>query len=258
MAMLPVPAGQRPALLQSFKEHVRDSRLGDYLRQARATVLPKYRRDAIDNHGLRLLLSFTLKEDANCIDVGAYRGGVLAEMLRVAPRGRHIAYEPLPFMYEHLRRSFPDVDIRHAAVSNQTDERSFTCVKSTPGHSGFSQRYFSQAQGLETITVRTVTLDQDLPADYAPALIKIDVEGAERLVLEGALATLTRYRPIVVFEHGKGAADYYDTRPEQIYALLHDAVGLRIFDMDGNGPYTLQQFQETFASNEHWNFVALP
>lgn len=258
MTTLPASTEQEPALHPSLKERLRDTRLGGYLRQARAAVLPKYRRDAIDNRNLNLLLSFALAEDANCIDVGAYRGGIFAEMLRVAPRGKHIAYEPLPSMYAYLREHFPGADIRHAAVCDQAGERSFTFVKHTPGHSGFSQRYFSQKQGIETITVRTVTLDQDLPAHYVPALLKIDVEGAERLVLEGALTTLTRYKPIVVFEHGRRAADYYDTRPEQIYALLHDTVGLRIFDMDGNGPYTLRRFQDIFDSNAYWNFVARP
>jgi FkbM family methyltransferase len=258
MTTPPALTEQGPALHPSLKERIRDTRFGGYLRQARAAVLPKYKRDAIDNRNLSLLLSFALAEDANCIDVGAYRGVILAEMLRAAPRGKHIAYEPLPNMYEYLCQHFPGADIRHAAVCNQAGERSFTHLKRTPGHSGFSQRYFSQRQGVETIRVRAVTLDQDLPADYVPALLKIDVEGAERLVLEGALTTLTRYKPIVVFEHGRRAADYYDTRPEQIYALLHDTVGLRIFDMDGDWPYTLRRFQDTFASNKHWNFVARP
>ncbi len=108
------------------------------------------------------------------------------------------------------------------------------------------------------MTVWTETLDGTLPAGYVPALIKIDVEGAERLVIEGAIETISKYKPIVVFEHGKVAADYYDTQPSHIYELLHDEAGLRIFDLDGNGPFTFGQFEETIARGDHWNYVARP
>ena len=89
-----------------------------------------------------------------------------------------------------------------------------------------------------------------------PSFIKIDVEGAERLVLEGAMHTISRYQPTVVFEHGRGAANHYDTGPEQIFALLSGQAGLRIFDLDGRGPYTEADLVETFDRGLSWNFLA--
>jgi len=228
----------------------------NHLRKLRATLHPTYRREYIDSQNLRLLMTFALAEDANCIDVGAHIGTVLTEMLRVSPRGKHIAYEPLPSFYKYLVEHFPSVDIRQLAVSNEEGERSFAYLKRLPGRSGFHERSFSGSQQIEKINVRTATLDSSLPENYIPSLIKIDVEGAERLVLEGAVNTISKYKPIVVFEHGKEGAVHYDTQPGQIYELLHDRAGLRIFDMDGDGPYTLGQFEETFARNDHWNFVA--
>jgi len=228
----------------------------DQLRKLRAALHPTYRREYVDSQNLRLLLTFTLAEDANCIDIGAHAGSLLEEIIRLSPRGKHIAYEPLPHFYQSLVERFPSVDVRQVALSNEEGERSFLYLKSTPGRSGFHGRSFSSSQPTEKIRVRTETLDKSLPEDFIPSLIKIDVEGAERLVLEGAINTISKYKPIVVFEHGKGGADYYNTQPQQIYELLHSYAGLRIFDMDGNGPYTLSQFEETFARNDHWNFVA--
>ena len=75
-----------------------------------------------------------------------------------------------------------------------------------------------------------------------PALIKIDVEGAELQVLEGAKRTITQHKPTVIFEHGASTAAYYGTLPSAIFKLLSDA-GLRIFDIDGNGPYPLEDFE---------------
>ncbi len=74
-------------------------------------------------------------------------------------------------------------------------------------------------------------------------MIKIDVEGAEREVLEGAIETIVRYKPTVVFEHGKGAAPHYATGPRDVYALLCAQAGLRIFDLDGQGPFDLAEFE---------------
>ncbi len=234
-------------------------RLGidDQLRSVCAPLNASLRRDRIDNQNLRLLLTFALTEDSNCIDIGAHKGAALAEMLRVAPYGKHIAYEPLPLLHKYLVDHFPSVDVRLAAVSNEEGETSFTYVKNLPTHSGLRERSYPVKPRVVKMTVRMETLDGSLPAGYVPALIKMDVEGAERLVLEGAIETISKCKPIVVFEHGR-AADYYDTQPCHIYKLLHDEAGLRLFDMDGNGPYTLGRFEETYARADRWNFVARP
>jgi FkbM family methyltransferase len=217
------------------------------------------KRDSIDNQNLRLLMTFALAEDANCIDIGAHKGAVLSEMLRVAPRGKHIAYEPLPFLHEYLVDHFPTVDVRLAAVSNEQGETDFTYVKNLPTMSGLRERsYYPMRPQFEKMPVRMETLDGSLPAGYIPALIKIDVEGAERLVIEGAIQTISKCRPIVVFECGMGSSERYDTKPCQIYQLLHDEACLRIFDLDGNGPYTFDQFEESFVRCERWNYVARP
>jgi FkbM family methyltransferase len=246
-------------MLQHMAENMA-TRLGidDQARWLRNTLYPAYRRNHIDNLHLRLLLTFTLKDNSNCIDVGAYRGEELAEMVRIAPRGTHIAYEPLPFMYTYLVQKFPTVHVRNAALSNEEGESDFAYFRHKPGHSGFSERAYAYQSQIETIPVQTETLDKSLPTDYAPDFIKIDVEGAERLVIEGAIQTISRYRPLVAFEHGKGGAEYYDTQPRHVYNLLNNEARLRIFDLDGNGPYTLDQFEETYAQGTYFNFIACP
>src|SRR5713226_5292099 len=175
-------------------------RLGidDQLRSVCTPLFSSLRRDRVDNQHLRLLLTFALTEDSNCIDIGAHKGGVLAEMVRVAPYGRHIAYEPLPHLHKYLVDHFPSVDVRLAAVSNEEGETSFTYVKNLPTMSGFRERSYPMKPQLEKMTVRTETIDGSLPVGYVPALIKIDVEGAEGLVIEGAIGTILKCKPIVV------------------------------------------------------------
>ena len=213
-------------------------------------------RDAQDMQNLRLLLAFVLSARSNCIDVGAHSGDVLREMVRCAPHGCHIAYEPLPHLNQELVRNFPQVDVRLAALSNRSGESSFTHVKSNPGYSGFRERTYPGEERLEVITVRVEPLDTSLALDYVPTLIKIDVEGGEQQVIEGAIRTIVTHRPVIIFEHGRGAAEHYGTGPGDIYSLLCEEAGLRIFDLDGNGPYSREDLIRTFELGNRWNYVA--
>ena len=213
-------------------------------------------RDKQDMDHLRLLLAFVLSAQSNCIDVGAHAGDVLRELIRCAPEGRHIAYEPLPHLHQQLVKEFPQVDVRLAALSNKSGEATFTHVKTNPGYSGFRQRTYPGEEQLEIITVKVEPLDDSLPENYVPTLIKIDVEGGEQQVLEGAIRTIATHKPMIILEHGRGAAEHYGTGPADIFNLLCVEAGLRIFDLDGNGPYSLVDLSHTFELGNRWNYVA--
>jgi FkbM family methyltransferase len=218
-------------------------------------------RDQSDFLNMRRLLGFLLARHDNCIDIGAHRGSVLNEMLRVAPEGHHLAFEPIPDLCEVLRQNFPTVEVHQAALSNQPGHSEFAHVRGhAEGWSGLRFRPLPTGEeaDVEYLDVRLEVLDQVLDPDYRPAVIKIDVEGAEQQVFEGALSTLRRHHPTVIFEHGSGSADVFGTRPSDIYELLRDKAGYRIFDLDGNGPYTAADFEHTFYSAQRVNFVTHP
>ena len=216
------------------------------------------RGDIRDNRLLAELLEALLEPGSDCLDVGAHEGAVLCEMVRLAPSGRHLAWEPLPAFARRLRERFPSVEIREAALSDRAGEREFVHVLDEPGWSGFVARPTPRGSKVETITVRCERLDDALPVEVRPAFIKIDVEGAEEQVLRGAAGTLRRYRPTVVFEHGAGSADHYGTTPERIHHVLADELGYGIFGLDGDGPYAANRFAEIFARGERVNFLARP
>ncbi len=101
-----------------------------------------------------------------------------------------------------------------------------------------------------------------IPADVRIDFLKIDVEGGEYGVLRGGLETLRRSRPVVVFEHGLGGADYYDVAPEQVFNLLRDECGLSVSLMerylDGRPALDLSQLVDEFTSGRNFYFVAYP
>jgi len=229
--------------------------LGPALKLVRRNVIPAARRNAVDDRNLALLLSFVLSTGDNCIDVGAHKGDVLRTMVHNAPRGQHIAFEPIPDFYEDLRAAFPAVDVRRAALSDEAGTSSFAYVRSRPAYSGLRERLPAGTEDVEQIQVDVETLDETVPADYVVSVLKIDVEGGEYGVLKGGLKLLTRSRPHVVFEFGSAAREY-GTTPDQIYDLLDGDVGLRIYDMSGDGPYTRSRFRQIFENGRRFNFVA--
>ncbi|HEY2603726.1 MAG TPA: FkbM family methyltransferase [Thermoleophilaceae bacterium] len=226
------------------------------LREARSVFNPETRRNLRDEHALNVVLAGALGESSNAIDIGANQGAVLDAIVRVAPNGRHMAFEPIPTLHDELVAKFPQVDIRRVALSDSSGTAEFVHVINDEAFSGLKQREDLPSSAVERISVQTERLDDLLDNGYAPTLIKIDVEGAELSVMKGAVETLQRHRPHVVFEHGQGGADIYGATPGELFDLLASA-RLRIFDLDGEGPYSRGRFEDTFTQ-PIWNFLASP
>jgi FkbM family methyltransferase len=231
----------------------------DTLRRVRRRFLPAHvRADIRDTQLLVALLEGVLDPDSDCLDVGAHAGAILREMVRIAPGGRHVAWEPLPAFAARLRGQFPGVEVREAALGDRAGTRAFAHVIDDPGWSGFLARPTPSPSPVEELTVAVERLDDVLPDGIRPAFVKIDVEGAEEEMLRGAAETLRRHRPVVAFEHGRGSADVYGTTPAGIHELLCTQLGYEIYGLDGDGPYSVKRFTDIFASGERVNFAARP
>jgi FkbM family methyltransferase len=251
-----VKRSTRSSLVRIGKEEQAKEVVGR-VREMRLTLDADWQRERRDEHALNVVLATALRAESNAVDVGANVGAVLEAIVRVAPGGRHIAYEPIPELHEALAARFPGVDVRRAALSDVAETTTFAHVVDAPAYSGLKQRELPPDSGeVAQIPVRTERLDDVIEDGYVPALLKIDVEGAELNVLRGALRTLQQHRPFVLFEHGAGGADVYGATPGEVFDLLSDA-RLRIFDMEGDGPYSRDRFEATFTE-PIWNFLAAP
>jgi FkbM family methyltransferase len=204
---------------------------------------------------LGAVLGATLRGDSSYVDVGCNRGQLLREAVRLAPRGRHFAFEPIPALADELAREFPMVDCRRLALGALTESAQFCHFTRLDGWSGLRKNpEISDEQGApEYIDVQVSTLDDEL-ADETPTLIKIDVEGAELGVLEGARGLLARARPTIVFEHVAQTGSLYDAEPGALWDLL-DGLGYRIMSVMGDGPFDRARFS---SASEIVNWLATP
>lgn len=132
-------------------------------------------------------LKQALRPGMTAVDVGANIGGLTLVMARsVGPQGRVIAVEPGPQSLRWLRRNVArngaeNVIVVDAAAGARTERRSFNVEENLVLGSFYAHPW---VQWGWTVDVHQTTLDQLAP-DVVD-LVKIDVEGAELEVLQGA------------------------------------------------------------------------
>ena len=240
------------ALFRRARKLLLGERLDDATRALRA-------RDHQDNLRMRRIIEESLRSNSCAIDVGAHTGEVLRQILANAPDGTHHAFEPIPRLALKLRKQFPDLSVHEVALGACAATSSFHDVVSNPGYSGLELRTLDREdETVVPITVEVLRLDDVIPESEHIDLIKIDVEGGELGVLEGARQLLARCQPIILFEHGKQAARHYGTTPEMIHALLSGDLDYEIFGLDGAGPFDSGGLEAVFETGSAWNFVARP
>lgn len=208
------------------------------------------------------IMKQVLQPDSNCIDIGCHKGEVLEEILKLSPNGRHFGFEPLPDFYDFLKKEFEGkAQFFNLALSDSSGEISFNYVKSNPAYSGIQKRQYPGEEKVEEISVKTERLDSIISDSLKIDLIKIDVEGAEMQVLRGSEKLLKRDKPVVVFEHGLGAADHYNTKPEEVHAFLLGQ-GLQVNTLKGflnnSTPLDEVEFGRQFREGINYYFVAYP
>ena len=201
----------------------------------------------------------SLPADAVCIDIGASNGAVLKQMVRLVPQGSFFAFEARPDAAKALKDRFPNVETHAVALSDEVGTATFNIAVEDPGYSGLRRQEYPDEFTVREIEVPVNRLDNIIPSGLDVSFIKIDVEGAEYAVLQGASEICKRCKPLMVFEYGLAGRNNYSITPEMIYNLLC-SMGMSIWLMPhwikGKGPLSLQQFEK--VCDKHWYFVAHP
>ena len=145
-----------------------------------------------------------LKPDSTILDVGANNGSILSRLMKVSPRGKYYAYEPIPFFAEYLTKRYPKAVVKNIALSNQFGFANFSYTFGSPALSSLDEfRIKSLVVPYKVFQVKTDTLDNQFENIETLNFIKIDVEGHELQVLEGGFATIKRHLPYIVIEISK-------------------------------------------------------
>ena len=147
------------------------------------------------------LIGSHLSEGDIAFDIGANVGYFTLLMARcVGSTGRVVAFEPDPFVAGYLQSNISrnrdrleaTIETVNAAVGGRSESRPFT-----PG-SRISRGRLGSEPG--PLMVDVVILRDAIESYGTPRLIKIDVEGAESELLEGATDCLATLRSSIIIE----------------------------------------------------------
>jgi FkbM family methyltransferase len=192
-------------------------------RQSTQVPLPSGRRLHVrlrDNLARQILIDETFERETrlrmrNCVkagmvvlDIGANFGYYTVQLADwVGPSGRVIAFEPNPVMIRELEQNvrlnnLQNTVVEPFALADQNGQVAFQCPPlGMEGHGSFrSNTTFIPTTTIKVPTRRLDDVLQELGLS-AVDFIKMDVEGAERNVFQGATKMLSSaHKPSMIFE----------------------------------------------------------
>lgn len=159
------------------------------------------------------------------LDIGAHVGAVAAYLARNFRRV--IAFEAIPSTYEFLARNaaeLPNVEPVNVAVGSGPGEVFFTHYLT---HGQLSHVASGADQGPKTEQIGPIpTRSIDSMNFTAVSFMKIDVEGYELAVVEGARNTILRCHPLILIEQGGNEQRYFG-RPRHEASAFLESLGMR-------------------------------
>ena len=170
-----------------------------------------------------------LKQGDHFLDIGAHYGyfSLLARQL-VGEQGTVFAFEASPTTFSLLHKNVAthqNITVLNIAIADKTEEISFFEFPSLYSEYNsmeleqFKQEAWFQKYPPKKVTVPAVDLSSFLRKNkYHPSLIKIDVEGAEFKVIQGAEKYLAQNKPSLILEYLSPQRD--NTTHQQAVNLL--------------------------------------
>ncbi len=247
------------------RSHVLLHRLGQSPRAAHAAVIVRNQCNALigyhlaegstfEQGGETHLIAKAARHVRTFIDVGANVGGWTNQLLAYQPDARGVLIEPAPDALAQLRANVPDtMTIVPAAASAAAGTMTFYDEGAA---STESSAFIGLTTGATAIDVPVVTID-DVLTDQgwnSVDLLKIDAQGNDGHVLEGAASTLARQAAeIVQFEYAYHWMLGGSTLTATVEMLRDAGYTIWVPRVDSIEPYDHSRFGEFFWYS---NFVA--
>jgi len=199
---------------------------------------------------IKLLAQRLLSAGDVAVDVGAHVGLVAKPLARiVGEKGLVYAFEPDPSLCKLLRRnvrSQPQIRVNQFALSERTETATFYLHPT----SGMSNSLVNAWEGHSPVTVQCYSMDDwfALESIHKVALVKIDVEGAEPLVLRGMRGIMqSPQRPHIISEFCPDNLSGNDAENEVFELLLQH--GYKVYRITSHGGVELVRSPNDLHAN---------
>jgi len=194
---------------------------------------------------LQTLIKDQVREGDVVYDIGANIGYVSLGMAKqVGPRGKVIAFEPVPENIARLLKNIQINGLRNVRVLEYavSDSRSRSTIRIPENFSTASLVWHRADPTASEIVVETISIDELVESGRieTPTFVKIDVEGAEGQVLAGIRKMLAGAQPILFLEcSDAGRQKTWDLLRQLGYECYSAITGKRI---DEFGEYRHSDF----------------
>jgi FkbM family methyltransferase len=200
------------------------------------------RKGIVWEHHLQTLIEIHAWPETVAIDIGAHIGCLtLAMSKRVGKKGKVFAFEPQPKLFRELVMNMSlngasNIEFFWCAVGKEIGEIELSPLSQE--NEGSSQLWGGTGKFVDLIPLDAFHL-QNI------SFVKIDVEGMELQVLEGAQKTLQENRPVLVLEIMGGYEA--DTAPPLIQSKIEETksflthLGFKVYRISNNDYLALPQ-----------------
>jgi FkbM family methyltransferase len=211
---------------------------------------------------------FSLKKNAIVFDVGANVGSMALRFAQGASEGHVYAFEPTDYAFKKLQRNLslnPKLAERIYPVQKFLSDQS----KSDPQIQAYaSWKVDGSAKNSHPLhggtikpaeSVPAITLDQFCVQNQIQRidLIKIDTDGHEHRVLNGARKTIKKYLPFVVFEIGGYVLKEQELEFEQFHDYFEN-LRYSLLNIKNGKKINLQNFSNQIPLRSTTDIIAIP
>ncbi len=164
-----------------------------------------------DEQEINLVKKF-IKSGTDSIDVGVYRGVYSYEMSKYSEKVHSFEPNPIIFKYinKNLKKFIKNIHLYNFALSNQNKTMNLKIpIRNSNSNKEIFEEYYEMGkatihnennfENYENFEIQTKKIDE-LNFDNKISFIKIDVEGHELEVIEGAKNTIKRDKPVLLVE----------------------------------------------------------
>ncbi|MFQ3576366.1 MAG: FkbM family methyltransferase [Cytophagales bacterium] len=174
-------------------------------------------------------------------DIGANKGGWTANALEYFPNANYYLFEPQTFLIDEIKSRFsknPNVQFYPYGVGSQRGTMEFTIHDRDDSSNFRMTKDEALARGFKQIQTQVVSVDEFVQEQnlIKPDILKIDAEGIDLMVIEGAKETLNSHSEVVMVEVAVMNPLFENTALKVMNKM--DSLGFKLFDItDLNRPF---------------------
>lgn len=226
-------------------------------------VFGSYQKHVTENKLLKL------PKDAIIIDVGANCGLMTLPFAQLVPEGKVYAFEPTHYALEKLKRNIslnPELARRIEVINSfvsakSTENANITAYSSWKLNNKRTEIVHNthlgtlkSAEGVPSVTLDDFCKNTNLSRlDF----IKIDTDGHEYEVLQGARKVIAQYHPQIIFEIG-----HYILKEKGIdgsmYSSFFEQLNYRLYDAAKETLITLENYKTHIPAKSTVDIIAIP